>query len=50
MINLAICNEWLLRDPFAKLKPSFIKTSREFLTAEELMKIENKQFIIPRLQ
>ena len=50
MINLAIRNEWLLRDPFAKFKPSFIKTSREFLTAEELIKIENKEFSIPRLQ
>ena len=50
MINLAIRNEWLLRDPFAKFKPSFIKTSREFLTAEELIKIENKEFSIQRLQ
>jgi site-specific recombinase XerD len=50
MINLAIRNEWLLRDPFAKFKPTFVKTTREFLTAEELIKIENKEFSIPRLQ
>jgi|GEM_PF-437291 integrase/recombinase XerD len=49
MINLAIRNEWLLRDPFAKFKPTFVKTTREFLTAEELIKIENKEFSIPRL-
>ena len=50
MINLAIRNEWILRDPFAKFKPTFVKTTREFLTAEELIKIENKGFSIPRLQ
>jgi site-specific recombinase XerD len=50
MINLAIRNEWLLRDPFAKFKSSFIKTSREFLTPGELKAIEQKQFSIARLQ
>lgn len=50
MINLAIRNEWLLRDPFAKFRPSFVKTIRGFLTPGELKKIEQKQFSIPRLQ
>jgi integrase len=45
-----IRNEWLLRDPFAKFKSSFIKTSREFLTPGELKAIEQKQFSIARLQ
>ena len=50
VINLAIKNEWLLRDPFMKFKPTFIHKSREFLTAEELAAIENKEISIDRLQ
>ena len=50
IINLAIKYEWLQRDPFAKFKPTFTKTSREFLTAQELQRLENKEFSISRIQ
>lgn len=50
MVNLAIKNEWLNRDPFAKFKPVFQKTTRNFLDPEELLVIENKHFSIPRLE
>jgi site-specific recombinase XerD len=50
MINLAIRNEWLEKDPFAKFKQSFTKSDREYLTKEELETIELKEFKISRLQ
>jgi len=50
MVNLAIKYEWLQRDPFAQFKPSFNKTTREFLTGEELATIEQKEFSIVRLK
>lgn len=49
-INLAIRNEWLDKDPFVKFQPKFIHKDRDFLTKEELQRIENKKFTIPRLQ
>ena len=36
MINVAIKNEWLERDPFAKFQAKFIRNDREFLSQEEL--------------
>jgi len=50
LINLAIKYEWLERDPFLSFKPVFVRKERESLTYEELQRIENKQFSIPRLQ
>ena len=50
VVNMAIKNDWLERDPFQKFKPSFTKTTRQFLTADELANIEMKNFKIPRLQ
>lgn len=50
MINMAIKYEWLERDPFMKFKATFKKTTRQSLTNEELQRIENKNFTIPRLQ
>jgi integrase/recombinase XerD len=50
VVNMAIKNDWLERDPFQKFKPSFVKTNRQFLSAEELEAIEQKQFKILRLQ
>ena len=50
IIHLAIKNEWLEKDPFQKFSPHFIKTSRGFLTMEELKTIEAKEFSMPRLQ
>jgi site-specific recombinase XerD len=50
VVNMAIKNDWLDRDPFQKFQPSFIKSNREFLTADELAAIEQKEFKILRLQ
>lgn len=50
VVNMAIKNDWLDRDPFQKFQPSFIKSNRQFLTADELSAIEQKEFKILRLQ
>ena len=50
MINLAIKNEWLDSDPFAKFQARFIRNDREFLSQDDLDKIENKEFKVLRLQ
>lgn len=50
VVNLAIKNDWLDKDPFQKFSPHFIKSTREFLSAEELKTIEAKDFKIVRLQ
>ncbi|MBN2743985.1 MAG: site-specific integrase [Marinilabiliaceae bacterium] len=50
VINMAVKNDWLEKDPFVKFKSSFIRTTREFLSAEELQAIEDKNFKIARLQ
>jgi site-specific recombinase XerD len=49
MINIALKNEWIEKDPFAKFKKTFTKTTRECLTEQELENIENKVFRIERL-
>lgn len=49
IINMAIRNEWLIRDPFQKFQPKFIKKDRGYLTEEELLAIENKAFSIERI-
>jgi site-specific recombinase XerD len=50
MINVAIRNEWLEKDPFIKFKPTFTKSTREYLALEELTAIEEKEFSIERLK
>ncbi len=50
VVNMAIKNDWLERDPFQKFKPTFIRNDRQFLSAEELAAIEQKEFKIARLQ
>jgi len=49
MVNLAIKEEWLEKDPFVKFKRTFEKKERGFLTPEELQRIEEKAFRIERL-
>jgi hypothetical protein len=49
MINVAVKNEWITRDPFAKFQAKFVKNSRQFLSEDELMQIELKYFEITRL-
>ena len=50
MVNLALKNEWLEKDPFAKFKKTFTKTNRECLTEMELKTVELKEFKIERLK
>lgn len=49
MIKLAFDLEWIDKDPFIKFKPKLIKTEREFLTSDELKRIENFSTNIERL-
>jgi integrase len=49
IINVAVKNEWIERDPFIKFKKKFIRTPREILSEEELARIESKSFEIARL-
>ena len=49
MTNLAVRMEWMEKDPFIAHKAKFIKVEREFLSKDELFKIENKNFSIERL-
>ena len=49
VVNMAIKYEWLEKDPFINFKPTFIRTSREFLTIAELTAIEGKKLSISRL-
>jgi integrase len=49
MTNLAVRMEWMEKDPFIAHKAKFIKVEREFLSKDELFKIENKNFSIARL-
>ncbi|MBU8891600.1 MAG: site-specific integrase [Bacteroidales bacterium] len=49
VINLAIANDWLDKDPFLKYKVTLKESKREFLSQEELIKLETKEITIPRL-
>ncbi|MDF9799070.1 integrase/recombinase XerD [Catalinimonas alkaloidigena] len=49
MINLAIKEEWLVKDPFQKFKLKLEKKDRGYLTKEELKRIAEKVFPIDRL-
>lgn len=48
--NFAIENGWLDKSPFLRYKAKYERTNRQFLTLDELTKIERKEFSIPRLQ
>lgn len=50
MVTMAVKMEWIERDPFEKYQLKFHRVEREFLSAEELTRIENKEFKIVRLQ
>ncbi|MBU2556083.1 MAG: site-specific integrase [Bacteroidetes bacterium] len=50
IVNQAIANEWLDRDPFMKHHCTYKPTERGYLTPEELLTIENKDITLPRLQ
>jgi len=50
MINLAVRLEWINRNPFHAYQLKFDKVEREYLTKDELARIEAKKFNIVRLQ
>jgi len=50
MINLAVRLEWIDRNPFHAYQLKFDKVEREYLTKDELARIEAKKFNIVRLQ
>ena len=49
VVNLAIKNEWLDKDPFHKFKLKFEKKDRGYLTQAELCRIEERDFRLERL-
>jgi site-specific recombinase XerD len=49
IINMAVVNEWIDKDPFAKFKGSKLEVKRDFLSEEELESISNKTFPMSRL-
>lgn len=50
MVGLAHRMEWMDRDPFIKFEAKYERKERTFLSKEELQKIVDKSFSIPRLQ
>jgi integrase len=50
MVNLAVRLEWIERNPFHAYQLKFEKVERDYLTKDELARIEEKQFHIVRLQ
>lgn len=49
VINIAIANEWLTKNPFSNFKCSTKKVIREILTQAEINELTNKNFEITRL-
>ena len=49
VINLAIKNEWLSKDPFAKFQAKIVEVKREYLLKDELQNIEDLNLTFPRL-
>jgi site-specific recombinase XerD len=49
VVNLAVKNDWLNRDPFISFKATIKPVNRAFLTAEELKLIEKKKIEVQRI-
>ncbi len=49
IVNIAVANDWLDKDPFIKYKSKLQDTARTYLTAEELKSIEDKEITIERI-
>lgn len=49
VINMAVANNWLAKNPFTSFKCSSKKVRREILTEDELQVLTKKEFSIPRL-
>ncbi|MCB2222117.1 MAG: site-specific integrase [Bacteroidetes bacterium] len=50
VINMAVANEWLQRNPFMNFKCAYKETHRGYLTSEELRTLEEKELPIKRLE
>lgn len=50
VINLAIANEWITKNPFAGIKFHEVEVNKQFLTQTEINKIWQKEFSIERLE
>ncbi len=50
VVNIAIMNDWLDKDPFMKFKSSYTPTNRGFLTLDELKAIEQLELENSRLR
>lgn len=50
IVHICIKNGWLTRDPFVGFKMAKREVERPFLVEEELARIVNKEFPMPRLQ
>lgn len=50
VMNMAVTNEWLVKNPFANFKCSYKKVTREILTERELQTLAEKEFTITRLE
>lgn len=50
IVLLALKNEWIDRDPFARYKMSLKEVKKEYLTKEELQSIYSKEFEMERLE
>jgi site-specific recombinase XerD len=49
VINFAVQNEWLSRNPFDKYKGKLERVDKEYLTEKELNKVRTKEFSTSRL-
>lgn len=50
VMNMAVTNDWIVKNPFANFKCSYKKVIREILTEQELTKLAEKEFSISRLE
>lgn len=50
VINLAIANEYIIRNPFAGIKFHEVAVNKEFLTMEEINRMAENEFAIQRLE
>lgn len=50
IINLAIANGWITKNPFYGIKFKEVKVIKDTLTLKEVMQIYNKELTIPRLE
>lgn len=49
MVTMAFHMEWITKDPFVKFKPKIIKKERDFLTQNELERLEKLSCSVERL-